>query len=525
MAFLLAAAVGIHGRAGCGGVEGPRRGSRDHVRCAVLAMSELPPFVVESLLIFLFGVQFPILPVCGAGSGGRRPVPAPRAARRSRSRWASVRSSCGRPRLGARRARSGLHDVRQARGLSRAAAGDHHRARNVALPVVASLGLLLHHRAARRDPCRRPSSRSPDSPAIVDAVSTKDVPALVQGLSLLVSAVDVILVSVLVDVVSSALDPRLRTRRTRWELTETVRTAFIRSGGCAARFRSRWPSPWRHLGGLPVPPAIFGPSWQSRSTRTCRISCWARACAAWCAHGLGTDQLAVTSSEAHRRHRHTRPHFRSRSPRCWSEPPWVCSPRLLAAAPTNRLARRRSDRSLPRSARSRSSSSAMLQGGLLLTVAVSRAVPLHPAHDPPDPQRDLAQVRLPYTAAALARWACRMPRIILPPCACPTCRATIITTAMLDFADRGALVFAASPSSGSGVEPSAASRGDAGQSGQTLITVRPSGHRGCRRSVVASGRQHHGDRALGFAGTFSATESGAAERPTPTSSGVEMRRY
>ncbi len=101
----------------------------------------------------------------------------------------------------------------RARGLSRSRVTVVYALRNVALPVVASLGLLLIVALPGAILVEVVFSIPGFGSMMVEAVGTKDVP-LVQGLAL-VSAAYVILVSVLVDLASGALDPRLRGRRLR----------------------------------------------------------------------------------------------------------------------------------------------------------------------------------------------------------------------------------------------------------------------------------------------------------------------
>jgi peptide/nickel transport system permease protein len=211
MAFLLAALVGIPaGLAAAAWKGGP--GDRAVTFAAVLGMSA-PPFVVGSLLIYLFGVQFPILPVYGAGADGvdrLRHLVLP-----------AIALALGLGALVVRQTRAASLDVlsqdyltfARARGLSPARVALNYALRNVALPVTSSLGLLLIIALPGAILVEVVFSLPGFGSMMVEAVGAKDVP-VVQGLAL-VSAAYVIVVSVLVDLASAALDPRLRGRWAR----------------------------------------------------------------------------------------------------------------------------------------------------------------------------------------------------------------------------------------------------------------------------------------------------------------------
>jgi len=211
MAFLLAAMIGIPAGLAAAAWKG-RPGDRAITFSAVLAMSA-PPFAVGSLLIFLFGVQFPILPVYGAGDDGidrLRHLVLP-----------AIALALGLGALVVRQTRAASLDVlsqdymtfARARGLSRSRVALNYALRNVALPVVASLGLLLIVALPGAILVEVVFSLPGFGSMMVEAVSAKDIP-VVQGLAL-VSAAYVIVVSVLVDLASAALDPRLRGRWAR----------------------------------------------------------------------------------------------------------------------------------------------------------------------------------------------------------------------------------------------------------------------------------------------------------------------
>lgn len=206
LAFLFAAVVGIPAGLMAAARKG-RLGDRVITLTAVLAMSA-PPFVVGSLLIFVFGVMFPILPVYGSGSEGidrLRHLILP-----------ALALGIGLAALVVRQTRAAALDVldqdyitfARARGLSRPRVAVNYALRNVALPVVASLGLLLIVALPGAILVEVVFSIPGFGSMMVEAVGAKDVP-VVQGLALFAAAY-VIAVSVLVDLASAAVDPRLR---------------------------------------------------------------------------------------------------------------------------------------------------------------------------------------------------------------------------------------------------------------------------------------------------------------------------
>lgn len=208
MAFVLAALVGVPAGLAAAAWKG-RSGDRLITFGAILGMSA-PPFVVASLLIFLFGVQFPVLPVYGAGTDG--------ADRIVHLVLPAIALAIGLGALVVRQTRAATLDVLQqdylvfarARGLARPHIVVTYVLRNVALPVVASLGLLLIVALPGAVLVEVVFSLPGIGSMMVEAVGAKDVP-VVQGLAI-ISAAYVIVVSVAVDVGSSILDPRIRGR-------------------------------------------------------------------------------------------------------------------------------------------------------------------------------------------------------------------------------------------------------------------------------------------------------------------------
>jgi peptide/nickel transport system permease protein len=210
MAFVLAALIGVPAGLAAAAWKG-RTGDRLITVGTILGMSA-PPFVVASLLIFLFGVQFPVLPVYGAGTDG--------VDRLVHLLLPAIALAIGLGALVVRQTRAATLDVLQqdylvfarARGLARPRIAAAYVLRNVALPVVASLGLLLIVALPGAVLVEVVFSLPGVGSMMVEAVGAKDVP-VVQGLAI-ISAVYVIIVSVAVDVGSAILDPRIRARAT-----------------------------------------------------------------------------------------------------------------------------------------------------------------------------------------------------------------------------------------------------------------------------------------------------------------------
>ncbi|MBX3092936.1 MAG: ABC transporter permease [Cryobacterium sp.] len=179
---------------------------------SVLAMSA-PPFVVGTLLIYLFGVYWSVLPVYGAGTEGFdrfRHLILP-----------AVSLGLGLGAIIFRQTRAAALDVldqdfitfARARGLSRTRVAVTYALRNVALPIVASLGLVLIVALPGAVLIEVVFSIPGFGSMMVEAVGAKDVP-VVQGLALF-SAVYVVAVTILVDMASAAVDPRLRRAEAR----------------------------------------------------------------------------------------------------------------------------------------------------------------------------------------------------------------------------------------------------------------------------------------------------------------------
>lgn len=208
MAFVIAAVVGIPAGLAAAAWKG-RAGDRLVTVGAILGMSA-PPFVVASLLIFLFGVQFPVLPVYGAGAEGTD--------RLLHLVLPAIALATGLGALVIRQTRAAALDVldqdyvmfARARGLARPHVLVAYVLRNVALPVVASLGMLLIVALPGAVLVEVVFSLPGIGSMMVEAVSAKDVP-VVQGLAI-ISAVYVIVVSIVVDASSAVLDPRIRGR-------------------------------------------------------------------------------------------------------------------------------------------------------------------------------------------------------------------------------------------------------------------------------------------------------------------------
>lgn len=208
MAFLIAALVGIPAGIAAASWKG-RSGDRLISLGAILGMSA-PPFVVASLLIYVFGVLWPVLPVYGAGSPG--------VDRLVHLILPSVALALGLGALVVRQTRAAALDVldqdsilfARARGLARPLVMLRYVLRTIAPQVVAVLGLLLIVALPGAVLVEVVLSLPGVGSLMVEAVAAKDVP-VVQGLAI-ASALYVIVVSVLVDVFTVAVDPRIRAR-------------------------------------------------------------------------------------------------------------------------------------------------------------------------------------------------------------------------------------------------------------------------------------------------------------------------
>lgn len=206
MAFAIAAVVGVPAGLAAAAWK-DRTGDRVVTVGAILGMSA-PPFVVASLLIYVFGVQFPVLPVYGAGAEG--------ADRFVHLILPAIALATGLCAIVVRQTRAAALDVldqdyvmfARARGLTRPHIVGTYVLRNVALPVVAALGLVLIVALPGAVLVEVVFSVAGIGSMMVEAVGAKDVP-VVQGLAI-VSAIYVIVVSIGVDLASSALDPRIR---------------------------------------------------------------------------------------------------------------------------------------------------------------------------------------------------------------------------------------------------------------------------------------------------------------------------
>jgi peptide/nickel transport system permease protein len=206
LAFVVAAAVGVPGGLAAAAWRG-RAADRVITLSAIVGMSA-PPFVVGTVLIYLFGVRFPVLPVYGAGDGpGDRllHLVLPAVALGVALAALVVRQT--------RAAALGVIDqdyltFARARGLSRLRIQITYALRNVALPIVSSLGLVLIVALPGAILVEVVFSLPGLGSMMVESVGAKDVP-VVQALAIF-SALYVVVVNVGVDLVSLLVDPRLR---------------------------------------------------------------------------------------------------------------------------------------------------------------------------------------------------------------------------------------------------------------------------------------------------------------------------
>jgi len=206
LAFLVAAVVGVPAGLAAAAWRG-RAADRVITLSAILGMSA-PPFAVGTLLIYLFGVRFPVLPVYGAGDGF--------ADRFQHLVLPAVALGIGLAALVVRQTRAAALGVldqdyltfARARGLSRTRVQLTYALRNVALPIVSSLGLVLIVALPGAILVEVVFSLPGVGSMMVESVGAKDIP-VVQALAIF-SALYVVVVNIGVDVCSLMLDPRLR---------------------------------------------------------------------------------------------------------------------------------------------------------------------------------------------------------------------------------------------------------------------------------------------------------------------------
>ena len=206
MAFTFAAVVGAPAGLWAAARQG-RTADRGITIAAVLGMSA-PPFAVGTFLIYVFGVRWSVLPVYGPGGSG--------ADRLEHLLLPAAALAIGLAALVVRQTRAAALGVldqdyltfARARGLSPARMSAY-VLRNIALPVLSSLGLVLIVALPGAVLVEVVFSLPGLGSAMVEAVGAKDVP-VVQGLALF-SALYVVVVNAGVDLLSLVADPRLRT--------------------------------------------------------------------------------------------------------------------------------------------------------------------------------------------------------------------------------------------------------------------------------------------------------------------------
>ncbi|MBV1849959.1 ABC transporter permease [Catellatospora tritici] len=206
LAFLVAAMIGVPAGLAAAAWRG-RAADRAITLAAILGMSA-PPFAVGTLLIYLFGVRFPVLPVYGAGDG-----PGDRLLHLA---LPAVALGAGLAALVVRQTRAAALGVldqdyltfARARGLSRVRVQTTYALRNVALPIISSLGLVLIVALPGAILVEVVFSLPGVGSMMVESVGAKDVP-VVQALAIF-TALYVVVVNTGVDLCSLLIDPRLR---------------------------------------------------------------------------------------------------------------------------------------------------------------------------------------------------------------------------------------------------------------------------------------------------------------------------
>lgn len=206
-AFVLVVVVGIPVGMAAGMTRG-RPFDRGVSLLAIVGMSA-PGFAVGLLLIYLFGVKLAWFPVYGAG--GSQLVD-----KVEHLTLPAIALAAGLAALIIRQVRASMMDVMeqdyitfaQARGLSRQRILAGYALRNIALPVVASAGLLLIVAISSAVLVESVFSIPGAGSLMVQSIDAKDIP-VVQGLSFFVALL-VVAVNVLVDTASLIIDPRTR---------------------------------------------------------------------------------------------------------------------------------------------------------------------------------------------------------------------------------------------------------------------------------------------------------------------------
>lgn len=205
--LVLVLAVGIP----AGVLAGTARGRlRDRTITAVsmLAMSA-PTFALGIILIYVFGVRFPLLPVYGAGGSGLGD-------RIQHLTLPAVTLASMLAAIVIRQTRAATLDVQQqdyvtfarARGVSPVRIALLHVLRPASLPVVTTAGTLLIIAISGAVLVENVFSLPGLGSLMLTSVTSKDI-TVVQGLALFV-AVFVIVVNLLVDLLVLVIDPRIR---------------------------------------------------------------------------------------------------------------------------------------------------------------------------------------------------------------------------------------------------------------------------------------------------------------------------
>ncbi|MGW4420824.1 ABC transporter permease [Streptosporangium sp. NPDC004631] len=173
-----------------------------------IVATSAPAFAVAVILIYVFGVQLAWFPPFGTGSG--------LVDRLHHLALPAVALAVGQFAFMTRQTRAAAMDVvdqdfvvfARGRGLSRSQVLFGYQIRNAALPVIASVGLLLIVSLSGTVLVETAFSLPGVGSLMIDSVSSDDIP-VVQGLTLLAAAM-VVVVNLLADLAMLALDPRIR---------------------------------------------------------------------------------------------------------------------------------------------------------------------------------------------------------------------------------------------------------------------------------------------------------------------------
>lgn len=192
-----------------GMLAGIRQGAVDRTVTVltVLGMSA-PAFAVGLLLLYVFGVQLAWFPVFGPGTGLVDRV--------HHLTLPAISLALGLGALVSRQTRAAALDVMhqdyvvfaRARGLSRRRILVRYAFRNISLPIATSAGLIMILALSGAVLIETVYSLPGIGSLVIQSVTTKDIP-VVQGVSLFI-ALYVIVVNILIDFVTLALDPRTR---------------------------------------------------------------------------------------------------------------------------------------------------------------------------------------------------------------------------------------------------------------------------------------------------------------------------